>query len=260
VLELSDDPECSVKDLVKVMRLDQGITFRVLRLCNSAYFGLPRKISTLEEALVFLGNNTLVNFIVTSITADFLQGSIQGYGLGRGEMWRHGVASALGADIIGKRVMSGDIGLLFTAALIHDIGKVILNEHVLTELERIRGMVQEEKCSFYEAEKKILGFSHADVGGQVAAAWNLPPVLVNAILYHHEPAKACEGEDEVAVVHLANNLALTIGYGIGSDGLNAHFDSGALERFGLTAEDLMACSAELHTAFKGAVDLIQLHT
>jgi putative nucleotidyltransferase with HDIG domain len=258
VLEMSSDPDCSVKRLVSVIKLDQGITFRVLRLCNSAYYGLPRRVSSLKEALIFLGNNTLVNFILTSYASDFYQAPNLGYGLEAGEMWRHAVAAAIGAELIGKRVMVGDTGLLFTAALMHDVGKVILNEYVLADLERIREMVIRENCSFLEAEKAILGYTHPEVGAQVAAHWNLPPVLVNAILYHHEPDRAPEFGAEVAVVHLANTLCLMAGYGIGNDGLRYRFERSCLERFGLDIPDMMTLSADLHLEFGKAVDLIRL--
>lgn len=258
VLELSEDPECSVKDLVEVVQLDQGITLRVLRLCNSAYFGIPREISTLREALVFLGNNTLVNFILTSYAADFFRGASRGYGLDEGQIWKHAVATAVGADIIGKRVIQGDRGLLFTGALLHDVGKVILSEHVESELGRIAMMVEEENCPFTEAEKAILGYTHAEVGAQLAAAWNLPPVLVNSILYHHEPSRAREHQDEVSAVHVANAVSLSMGYGLGKDGLQVPLDQGALQRFDLETDDLIAIAAQVHAALNTAVDLIKI--
>lgn len=258
VLDLSGDPECSVHKLVEVIRLDQGITMRVLRLCNSPYFGLPRRVSTLREALVFLGNSTLVNFILTSYTSDFFQAPNLGYGLEAGEMWRHAVASAIAAEIIGRRLRGQDTGLLFTAALMHDVGKVVLNEYVLSDLERIREVVARERCTFLEAEKEILGYTHAEVGAQLAAHWNLPPVLVNTILYHHEPDHATEFQDEVALVHLANILCLMTGYGIGNEGLNYTFDHSAFDRVSLGLPDLLGLAPELHAKFSDAVDLLRL--
>lgn len=259
VLELSENPETSVKQLVEVIRLDQGITFKVLRLCNSAHYGLPRKVSSLEKALVFLGNNTLVNFILTSYAVDVCQAATLGYGLEAGELWRHGVASALAAEIIAERVDKSEPGLLFTGALLHDVGKLILNEFVVAEAERIHAHVEKERCSFLDAEKAVLGFTHAEVGAQVAAHWNLPPVLVNCILHHHDPERTREDHDEVATVHLANTLALMNGYGIGSEGQTYHFEPASLTRLGLSVEILLSMAPALHQRFNLAADLIRLN-
>jgi putative nucleotidyltransferase with HDIG domain len=259
VLELSEQPKTSVRDLVEVIRLDPGITFKVLRLCNSAHYGLPRKVSSLEKALVYLGNSTLVNFILTSYAVDVYQAATLGYGLEAGELWRHGVAAALAAELIADRVKVSDPGLLFTGALLHDVGKLILNEFVVAEGERIHAHVEKERCPFLDAEKAVLGFTHAEVGAQIASQWNLPPVLVHCILHHHDPESAEEDAGEVAIVHLSNTLALMGGFGIGSEGQGYMFEPKALERLGLRLEDLMGLSPPLHERFGKAVDLIRLN-
>jgi putative nucleotidyltransferase with HDIG domain len=259
VLELAEDEACSAKDLVDVIKLDQGITFRVLRLCNSAHYGLPRQVHSLKDALVFLGNSTLVNFILTSYATDYLQEANAGYGLGAGELWRHAVSVALAAELIGKRhSRREDTGLLFTAGLLHDVGKIILNDYVLAECPRIEAHVRETGCSFLEAEKAVLGHTHAEIGGRVAKQWNLPPLLIHAILYHHEPQLAEQHVKEVAVIHLANILCLSVGFGLGRDGLRHRMDPLALNLLGLTEDDMIGFAADLHTSYEKAVDLLRL--
>ncbi|MBN1477200.1 HDOD domain-containing protein [Candidatus Sumerlaeota bacterium] len=259
VLELAEDEECSAKDLVEVIKLDQGITLRVLRLCNSAHYGLPRQVHSLQDALVFLGNSTLVNFILTSYVTDHLQAANAGYGLAAGDLWRHAVAVALASDIIGQHhSRRKDTGLLFTAGLLHDMGKIILNDYLLAELHRIDEHLSATGCSFIEAERAVIGHTHAEIGGHLADHWNLPQVLVNAILHHHEPLQAEEHTQEVAVIHLANILCLSLGYGLGRDGLRHHFEPEALKLLGLTENDLLALAADLHSSFEKAVALIRL--
>ncbi|MCI0469809.1 MAG: HDOD domain-containing protein, partial [Nitrospirae bacterium] len=143
VFSLLNDPKSNVQDMVKVIQLDQAMTANILKLCNSAYFGLKRKISSLQEALVLLGQKNLHEIIMTDNSGKYYQRAGAGYSLGKGELWRHSVACALLSQILVRKTGLPEDPFLFTAALLHDIGKVILSTYVKTEYDQIIRLVKE---------------------------------------------------------------------------------------------------------------------
>ncbi|MCK4488224.1 MAG: HDOD domain-containing protein, partial [Desulfobacterales bacterium] len=180
-LKILDDPDASADQLISIIQYDQAITANVLKLCNSAYYGLRRKVRSLREGLVLLGNAELKNIILASTVVKFFHKENKGYDLARGELWRHAVATGIISKIISDRVTESEPPSLFTAALLHDIGKVVLGSFVDRYFEQIIALVKEGEHSFLEAERKMLGIDHAEVGAKVAESWNFPEDIVQAI-------------------------------------------------------------------------------
>jgi len=138
VMSIMDREETTAKDLAELIQYDQAITANVLKICNAAYFGLPRKVSSLGEAVVVIGQDILKDIIITSSSARFYKGTVgAGYQLGQGDLWKHSIACAIMAKLIAKRVKALDPGDAFTAGLLHDIGKRILSSFVADEFALI---------------------------------------------------------------------------------------------------------------------------
>ncbi len=238
VMRMAEDPRSDAQGIARVIATDQAMAARVLKLANSAFYGLPRRVSTLSEAVVILGFRTIKNLAIAASTFELLNREIAGYWLQRGELWRHSLACAIGAQLIARRVRLPVSEEAFVAGLLHDIGKVAINLFVREQFDQIMERALQDRIPFVEAEQAVLGFNHAMAGGLIAEKWNLPPLLVSVIKYHHQPSSAPEKEPMISVVHLADLLSITMGMGIGGDGLYYALEEGTLAMFGLEQADI----------------------
>ncbi len=238
VMRLAEDPRTDAQSIARVIATDQAMAARVLKLANSAFYGLPRRVSTLSEAVVILGFRTIKNLAIAASTFELLNREVAGYWLQRGELWRHSLACAIGAQLIARRVRLPVSEEAFVAGLLHDIGKVAINLFVREQFDQIMERALQDRIPFVEAEQAVLGFNHAMAGGLIAEKWNLPPLLVSVIKYHHQPSSAPEKEPIISVVHLADLLSITMGMGIGGDGLYYALEEGTLAMLGLEQADI----------------------
>lgn len=240
------DPSSSVPDIVETIRYDQAVTAEILRLCNSAYFGLARRVNSLDEAICLLGTAKVLQLAMSAQVQPVLNKPQEGYGLEPGALWEHSVAVALGCRDLARRVGSGELGLSFTLGLLHDVGKVVLNEYVAAEYMEIVRRVSEENMSFLEAEQSVLGFTHTEAGARLAEEWCLPEVIINCIRYHHDPEGPATPDGLVDCVHIANVVGLLMGVGGGAvDGLAYRASPAAMERQGLSQRDLETIGADI---------------
>ncbi|MGB9791262.1 MAG: HDOD domain-containing protein [Thermacetogeniaceae bacterium] len=249
VLQLTDDPNSTVKELSEVICQDQVLTAKVLRLANSAYYGYPRRIGTIVEAIVMLGFKAIRNLVMAASVQKILYQSVAGYRLEAGDLWRHSIACAMAAHKVAKRVGYNKSDEAFIAGLLHDIGKVVLNVYVNEAYGEIVKRVKDLHVSFSQAEKDVIGFTHADVGARVVDKWNLPKQYVEAIAYHHEPELGKENPRLVAIVHLADVMCMMMGIGLGGDGLYYAVSSEAFSVLGLRSLDVENILEELGDLF-----------
>lgn len=244
LMEVINDPSSSVDEIVEVIRYDQAVTADVLKLCNSAYFGLSRNITSLNEAMLRLGTVKVLQLVMSVHTSSILANEQRGYGLDPGVLWRHSVAVALAASIVAQKINLTNVNLVFTGGLLHDIGKVVLNEYVAEEFGKILGLVKENRLSFVEAEHQVLGYSHQEIGGKIARMWKLPDPIVRCIRYHHDPGDLETPDPLIDAVYLANCVCLMLGIGLGEDGLYYRADETVLERNHLNERDLEDVGAQ----------------
>ena len=216
VLEVVGDSGSSAKTLSDIISYDQAITARVLRLANSALYGFPREITTVHQAVVMLGFNTIRNLVMgISVYGALSMRSISKTGFDRKEFWIHSVGSAIAAKLIAKEAGFNDIETPFAAGLLHDIGRIVLDCYFHEEYEAVLKRAVEEDVPLSALEQEILEIDHAEVGGWLADRWLFPPPLINAIMYHHNLA-ATEAEfvDLTAITCLANALTKQEGIGL----------------------------------------------
>ena len=258
VLALVGDPHFSFHRLMEVIRVDTGITANVLRICNSPFYGLRHKVSSLEQAITYLGSNQVLDIVLSSEMVGLYRRSVTGYELERGELWRHSMATALLTQKLGAKLGFGQIPTLFTAALLHDVGKLILSEYVQEKFQEIERLVRGENKSFVEAEKMVLGVDHAVLGGLAARNWNFPELISQVIAFHHQSEKAVKYRREVSLVSLANLLVLSLGVGGGAAGLAAPVPPGLLEEVGVKAREIPELTLELKDIFDQADDLLSM--
>jgi putative nucleotidyltransferase with HDIG domain len=245
LMSVVSDPRSSVDQIVEAIRYDQAVTGQVLKLCNSAYFGLSRRVTSLNDAMVLLGTVKVLQLVMSVHTSSMLSKPQDGYGLEPGVLWRHSVAVAIGSSLVATRFNLTNVNLAFTAGLLHDIGKVVLNQYVAAEFREIIRQVTEEKRTFAEAEQEVLGFSHCTIGAALGEQWSLPEPTVNCIRYHHYPSDLDPPDALVDTVYLANTLCVLLGIGVGEDGLSYRADAGVMERHNLTESDLELLGIEI---------------
>lgn len=231
VIKMVDDASSTAQDINDAVTQDQSLTARVLRLANSAYYGFPRRISTVTEATVLLGFNTIKGIVMSASVSDLMAKEITGYALEPGELWRHSQATAIASRYIGRQVKYAGADVAYIGGLLHDIGKVVLNMHLNEVYHEVVGLTN-EGMSFIDAERQVLGFTHAEVGSRVAEKWNLPKELVQAIAYHHAPQDAVGNEKLTSIVHIADAMCLMMGIGLGMDGLSYTLSETALNLLG----------------------------
>ena len=236
VMQLTNDPKAGLSDVAHALASDQGLAARVLKLANSAYYGSSRRIGTVSEAVVILGMRTTRNLTLATSCQDMLEREVQGYFLPRGALWRHSLACAAAAQNLARRAHFRGTEEAFVAGLLHDIGKVVMSAYLKAEFAQVLTRVAKGRLTFSDAEREVLGFDDAEVGARLLERWNLPPALVTAVRYHHAPSQAPESP-LAALVHVADTICLTLGIGLGVDGMAYTLDPNALAMLHLTEDD-----------------------
>ncbi len=240
VMRETEASTSSASSIAGILAQDQALSARVLRLANSAFYGLSRKVSDLPEAVVVLGMRSIKNLAMVASTYPWMSRPLSGYQLDAKEMWIHAFGTAIGAQLIAKRTRACKDDVAFTAGLLHDIGKVALSIWLENKIGAILLYASREGLTFDQAERKVLGFDHTQVGEQLASSWNLPDEIVSSIRYHHAPSEANPPQSLTDCVHIGNYLTLMMGYGLGGDGHLYTLDESALFRLGIRTADLDA--------------------
>lgn len=241
VVALMDSPNYSIMDVADLVKYDQAITANILRICNSAYFGLRHKVVTINDAVMRLGQQNIVRAVQAAGASTFYK-KAKGYGLEANKLWEHSVGVALMTQILSRRIFKCEDAKLYTTALLHDIGKVIMGEFVDESFPQIHDLVSKEGISFLDAEEKIIGINHADLGGRMASQWNFPKDMMDAIIYHHRPdLMQDEGNSGAWLVYLADQACIMMGIGLGSDGLAYTGLSEVITKFKLRQRDFEEC-------------------
>ena len=203
-----NDPASSLKDLEKLINTDQAFAIKILRLANSTYYGRMKKVSSIQDAAVVIGMKSLGELITLSCASSLLSKSLRGYDLPAKSLWQHSIGVAFGSKIIADKKYPALANDAFSAGLIHDAGKLILDEYVYERKALFQEFMADDQHTFLEAEREILGFEHAEIAAQVCQKWNFPKTISAAIRYHHQPELATEMPELAQVVHLADKLSI----------------------------------------------------
>ncbi|HNS55485.1 MAG TPA: HDOD domain-containing protein [Smithellaceae bacterium] len=259
VAQLLSKPDYSVAEIANVIKLDPSITANILKMANSVYFGTRQKISTINDAVVHLGQKNLLRAIQTAGVSKYYKKGAGGYYDKATDLWEHSVAVALMSQIISKKITGEEDTTLYTAALLHDVGKIIMGEFVRDSLAKISALVSTQRVSFVEAEQFVIGINHAELGGKIAAYWNFPVEIREAISFHHRP-DLLEKEEKMMpwIVYMADQACLMLGLGGGIDGLSYRAVDQVLKKFNLRMKDLEMSMVLLTDDLNRARELINI--
>jgi putative nucleotidyltransferase with HDIG domain len=230
-------PDADSESIVNLISSDPSLTAAVLRLCNSATLGYSSSVSDLFEAVIRVGFGAVYELVVAIIGARTLKATPKGYGIDEGGLWKHSVATALAAKSM-ARDAGADEGVVFTAAILHDIGKIVLAQALEGSYQRLTREIEINQASLLESEAQILGVQHAEIGGRLLARWNFPADLVASVWNHHDPVKAIGHERLASFVYLGDLIAHFMGFGYGHHALALRGRADALQLVGLNPVDL----------------------
>jgi HD-like signal output (HDOD) protein len=239
VVEMVDNPKTSASKLGKMISTDQALTAKVLKIANSPFYGFPKKISTIDFAIIVLGYDALKEIVISISLVSSLQKRSDSH-FDAKSFWDHSIAAGVLARRLARDLNYRISGEVFVAGLLHDMGISVLHRYFRNEFKRVVDIARETDLTFVEAEESVLGVTHADVGGWLAERWNLPDHLVEAIKHHHVPGRAERNPELVALIHCADVFACRIADAPAEFDKGIEFDSGALERLHLSDESILS--------------------
>jgi putative nucleotidyltransferase with HDIG domain len=237
LLTLLKDENTTNAQIEQILRYEPGLTANILKLTNSAYFGLPTKIGSVRQAVLMIGWKKLTQIVLASCVSAIVDKPVQGYDLSAGELWRHSVAVSVASEILVKELKLPVSDEVFTAALLHDVGKMVLGRYVKEDIAVIDGEDMQD-MPFEQVERSMFGIDHAEIGANILKRWLFPPGMISAVRWHHDPDAAPKSNHMIDVVHVADVLCLMSGLGIGREGLQYRPSPAACERIGMNEQHL----------------------
>ncbi len=256
-LSMLEDPNVAISELATLLKYDPSITANILKITNSARYGLQQQVTTLDTALALLGQKQIREIIITSASLPYLSKPIRGYGMESFDLWAHSLGCALTSEVLSRYTGFSSPDVLFTAALLHDLGKMVLNIYIGPRLEEIQDIARHENIAFSEAEWRVIGGEHAVIGAQLLRFWEFPPDIVKAVRTHHDPDLYIQN-DLASLLALSNIITVNLGIGVGVDEFRHNINVELLKHLDLDRKDFLKCMGRALEAFRGASDLVNL--
>ncbi len=242
-----DQEDVDISVLAKKVSHDQALTAKTLRLANSSLYGLQVKVTTIQQAITFLGFQTTRNLITAAaVTGCFAEPNCPGFD--HKAFWRHSIATAACARVIARRVRFNQ-DYAFTAGLLHDIGRLVLVSSFPAAYERAMRYRQDNDCDVQEAEAALLGVDHVAAGAALADHWHFSDTMKMAITHHHAPDAAGTGL-LATIVHVANAIVHALDLAEDADELVPPVSSAAWTALGLNEESYLHIFRETELQFK----------
>ena len=207
-----EDPDCTFDDIGEIINIDPALTARLLRIVNSAFYGFSTQVETVTHALTIIGTDQLAQLVLATSVMNQFKG-IPCDILDMDAFWRHSICAGLAARSIAALSGEYNVERFFVAGLLHDVGRLVLCIKAPDATREIFKKAESSGEPLYVEEQKAFGFDHAELGGQLLRAWNLPDRLVEAVSCHHAPEKAIVHPEETAVVNLADTIAYSLKLG-----------------------------------------------
>ncbi|MBI3099500.1 MAG: HDOD domain-containing protein [Planctomycetes bacterium] len=253
------NPRTSAKEVAALISSDPAITAKILRVVNSSFYGFPNRITTITHAIVILGFNTIKSIVLSSSIFDaFKKGAGKPSPYNRTEFWKHSVGCGVACKVIARRIGYSSLEEFFIAGLLHDIGKVVMDQYLHDDFLQVLEIVGNRNCLIVDAESQHLGFTHADIGGWLFQKWNLSKALIESTTFHHNPALASENQKPVSVVHLADIMIRAMGIGSGGDARIPMVSEAAWQLLDIPPSALDKLVAEIDEEMQRALVFLEL--
>ena len=209
VNEIANDPNSTADDMATVITQDPALVVRMLKVANSAYYGLSNEVETISRAVAVLGTNKIRDLVLSSTACEAFDG-IPNDLISMQDFWHHSLYCGLLAQILSKKSNKTNSESIFIAGLLHDIGQLLMFNQMPEKSHEAILLLMEgsEELETFEAERHVFGFDHMQVGAALIKNWKLAPVLQECVEFHHEPQKAKNFKAEVAMINIANAVAV----------------------------------------------------
>lgn len=238
VIRTADQAESSANTVAKVLSRDPSLSARVLRLANSAFYGLSREITTISEAVIVLGMRTTKSIALVAASFPWLHKSLKGTGVNPNLIWHHSIATAILSKNLAAQSKGVDQELAFCVGLLHNIGTVALILTCEKEFPFLLNQLQYDERSIDEIELEMLGFNHATLGAELAASWNFPESYETGLRHFLRPSLMNTPDLLTDIIHVANISVREKGIIDGVEGARYFRDDEAFARLGLGIEQL----------------------
>jgi len=252
LVNLLDQPEADNEEIVHAIKCDNILTAKLLRACNSPYFGLDEPVSSVDQAVLIMGHQQILHIVLTLAFGSAMVVPLPGYAVEASELWRHSLITASAAEIIAEETtgMIIEKPVAFTVGLLHDIGKLVMGQALTPDLQvSIRQLIDEQHISRTEAERTVLGTNHGEVGAVLLRSWHLPENILEATANHHAPLVSPVPQLS-CVTHLANCLAHLAGSAPGWDGFAVRVNAQAVAALDINESRLEAMVADVRASFE----------
>jgi putative nucleotidyltransferase with HDIG domain len=254
VLRMLQDETSSLEDLAKEIRQDQIVSAKVIQLCNSPFFGLKMSMGSIDRALVMMGEKRFLQLVLSSAMADMFHEECQGYSLSKGGLYSHALGTAMACERIARYLscrISPDVA--YTAGLLHDIGKVVLDQYVANAAPLFYRRIFNEGQDLIAVEKAYFDITHSQIGMHLAERWSLPEILQEPIAHHHEPEKACKQTELTCLVYLADLIQSRFIMGQNLEGMDTNRLDASLSVLNLQPAQLPELIDEVSVPFQKIV-------
>jgi putative nucleotidyltransferase with HDIG domain len=235
LLHVINEPDAGAADVAKIIQYDPALTANVLKAANSAFLGFRSPVNSISEASFRLGTKWIYQIAVSSLIFSNMKKPVVGYDLGEEKLWKHSLSVALMSEALCTLLRIRDAGIIYTAALLHDMGKIVLGEHLVDHISEIQSIVDEQEIPFEKAEDKIMGIDHAELGALIAERWRFPDTIIDCIRWHHNPDDAPQISNALDIVHISDSMSLMEGFGYGRDELQYRLSEQAVARVNATS-------------------------
>ena len=240
LISLLEQPELANEEVVATLKHDAILTAKLLRVCNSPSLGFDEPIGSVDQAVLLLGYWQVLQMTLSLALGDALAAPMANYAVAANELWRHSLVVAVAAEVLVRKgpVSAVDPAIAFTTGLLHDIGKLAMNQALTAKsLNAIRYRIAEHGASRVEAEKEIVGCDHAEVGGCLLQLWRLPDPIIEGVANHHAPVIEPGGRLS-PVINVANCVAHLVGSAPGWEPFALKMQSSVVAALELTPESL----------------------
>jgi putative nucleotidyltransferase with HDIG domain len=250
--EAIENPDSSFSEFSAILSGDPGLLARLLKIVNSPYYGLAGGVETVEHAMTIVGLTQLSELVLATTVMKEFEGIPQDM-LKLSDFWEHSLAVGIAAQLIATHRKENNVERFYIAGMLHDIGVLAICKKAPEKMVRALALCRSEQISLHEAERKIMGFSHVEVGVSLLKAWNLPVRLLDAVGYHHNPTVSKRNPLESATIHLADWLAYDLSLGDSGQPFAPELDENVLSMLEIDKEELSYISQEVADKFADAV-------
>jgi putative nucleotidyltransferase with HDIG domain len=233
-------------EIEEILRHDPGLATNVLRLANSAFFGLSTKVGSLKQAVMLLGVKRFAQIAVSACMSKTMGKAVEGYELTPGELWLHSIAVSNTAEALAKNRKIAETDDVFTPALVHDMGKLVLGRFVKEELQKIESITS-NAVPLDVAEHMVLGTDHAEIGALILTKWSFPIYIVNAVRWHHNPEGIKNSNIHSDIVYLSNQMCQSNTDSDLASGQSAMPSPVVLKRLGIKVDQYQAIAEKAHS-------------